>query len=107
MTVGLSGPDSKQEYGDTLPLHLQKLVLKHLVFPLDFSLTTFLVIKDLKDNLQHFFFFWTNVILDSRWYRKVIPYNEIHITSTSEKKIYKNYYKTETIKKWQPQHQKV
>lgn len=37
------------------------------------------------------------LFLDNQWYRKVIPYNEIHITSTSEKK-YKTITKLKQVK---------
>lgn len=78
-------------------LHLQIIVgSKALtVFPHDFSLNTFLSVKEPL----------TNDILDNQWYRKFIPYNEIHITSTSEEK-YKITKQT-IKKKWQPQHQKL
>lgn len=75
---------------EIFPSHLQiKCWLQRTYsFPGDFSLTTFVFVKELKGQFNTTSVsFLTNVILDNQWYRKVIPYNEIHITSISEENI--------------------
>lgn len=90
MTVRISGPGFFffffYKYGNTLPLHRQKVfVLKRLQFFLVISvsldLCSLMNLRTVKYNIVTSL---TNVILNNRWYRKVIPYNETHIISSSE-----------------------